>query len=88
MAKRSKGTMSKRSRQLGKNNKQLTPNDYIKTFEVGERVVLDIKPLHKIPHPRFLGQAATVTEKRGKGYMVRLQGGKLLTVSAVHLKRA
>jgi len=67
----------------------LTVNDYTKTFEVGDRVVLSIRPLHKIPHPRFFGRPAVVLERRGNGYMVELTGmNKQLTVSAVHLQKA
>ena len=89
--KRSKGTLSTYTRRL-KAERKLTANDFIKDFEEGERVVIDVQPYYKegMPHPRYNGRVARVVEKRGSHYVVLIKDGskeKKLISHPVHLKK-
>ncbi len=91
MVKRPRGTLSKRSRRI-KSKRRLTPKDYIKEFNIGDKVVIDIKPAYKLggfPHPRYRGRVGTVKEKRGECYIVEIKDGrstKQLIVHPIHLE--
>ncbi len=63
----------------------------LQTFEVGDRVHIDIDPaVHKgMPHPRFQGRTGVVIGQRGRAYLVRVRDGnsyKTLFVRPEHLK--
>lgn len=63
----------------------------LQTFEVGDRVHIDIDPaIHKgMPHPRFQGRTGFVVGQRGRAYLVRVRDGnsyKTLFVRPEHLK--
>ena len=63
----------------------------LQTFDVGDRVHIDIDPaVHKgMPHPRFQGRTGVVLGKRGRAYLVRVLDGKsykTLIVRPEHLK--
>jgi large subunit ribosomal protein L21e len=63
----------------------------LQTFEVGDRVHIDIDPaVHKgMPHPRFQGRTGVVIGQRGRAYLVRVRDGdsyKTLIVRPEHLK--
>ena len=82
--------LSKRSRRL-KKERQFTINDFVRTFKVGDRVVLDIQPYYKsLPHPKFNGRVGVVEAQRGKAYVVRIRDGdaeKRLICLPIHLKK-
>jgi len=63
----------------------------LQTFEIGDRVHIDIDPsVHKgMPHPRFQGRTGVVVGKRGRAYLVRISDGdsyKTLIVRPEHLQ--
>jgi len=63
----------------------------LQTFDVGDRVHIDIDPaVHKgMPHPRFQGRTGVVLGKRGRAYLVRVldrKSYKTLIVRPEHLK--
>ncbi|PSN84422.1 50S ribosomal protein L21e [Candidatus Marsarchaeota G2 archaeon ECH_B_SAG-F08] len=62
----------------------------LKTFSIGEKVVIKIEPsVHKgMPHRRFQGKVGIVKEKRGRAYVVEVSvkpQPRLITVRPVHL---
>ncbi|MFB6217470.1 MAG: 50S ribosomal protein L21e [Candidatus Aenigmatarchaeota archaeon] len=86
----SKGKMSGTRDRMKKKGKN-TPNEYLKEFEKGERVKIDINPSSQrgMPHPRFNGQVGEVIEKRGNGYVLKVterNAEKEITVKPEHLK--
>ncbi len=87
----SKGKMHGTRRKLKKDG-DVSPNDFLKEFENGEKVQINIEPSSHggMPHPRFQGQIAEVEGKKGASYRVKLaEGGKkkILNVNPEHLKR-
>ena len=93
MVKRSGGYLNKYSRKL-KAKRRLTVNDFIKSFEVGDKVYIDPVPYYKrgqIPHKRYKGKVGVVVEKRGNAYVVEVKiGGKVFKpiILPLHLRAA
>jgi len=63
----------------------------LQTFEIGQRVHIDIdSAVHKgMPHPRFQGRTGVVIGVRGKAYLVKIRDGglyKTLIARPEHLK--
>jgi large subunit ribosomal protein L21e len=63
----------------------------LQEFEVGQFVHIDIEPsIHKgMPHPKFQGRTAQVTEKRGSSYVLKIREGskyKTVIVRPEHLQ--
>ncbi|MFP4115662.1 MAG: 50S ribosomal protein L21e [Candidatus Aenigmatarchaeota archaeon] len=86
----SKGKMHGTRRKL-KKKKDVAPNEFLKDFEVGRKVQIDIEPSsHKgMPHPRFQGRIAKIVDKKGSAYTVKFKEGqkeKRLNVRPEHLK--
>jgi len=83
---RTRGTFRKHVRERG-----LPPvTRFLKTFEVGDRVIIRIESSepHGMPHPRYQGRVATVRAQVGRSYLIAfLDGGKEKQVIAhpVHL---
>lgn len=83
---RSRGTFTKEVREKG-----LPPvTRYLRSFEVGEKVVVRIEPSdpHGQPHPRYQGRTCTVVARSGKAYRIAfLDGGKRkeLIATPIHL---
>ena len=83
---RSRGTFTKEVRERG-----LPPvTRFLRTFEVGDRVVVRIEPSDPRgqPHPRYQGRTCTVVERRGRAYVIEfLDGGKRkeLIAKPIHL---
>jgi len=93
--KRSLGKMSKRSRLLRRrvSESKLGITKLIKTFAIGDRVVIDHKSSYfgGMPHPRYRGKLGIVTGKRGEAYIVEVKvysSKKKLIVPPVHLEKA
>ncbi|HDN74300.1 50S ribosomal protein L21e [Archaeoglobales archaeon] len=64
---------------------------FLQTFEVGQRVHIDIEPASQkgMPHPRFQGRTGLVIGRRGSAYLIRIRDGgkdKTLIVRPEHLK--
>jgi len=93
MVKRSKGYLNKYSRRL-KAKRKLTVNDFIKDFQVGDKVYIDPVPYYRagqIPHKRYRGRVGTVVGVRGNAYIVEVKlGGKTFKpiILPIHLKPA
>ncbi len=87
---RSLGKMSKRSRALGHAARKLTVPGLISGYSLGDRVAIDSQSKYSgMPHPRYRGRTGTITETRGKAYVVRIRDGNMmknLVVPPVHLR--
>ncbi len=64
---------------------------FLQTFDVGQRVHIDIEPASQkgMPHPRFQGRTGVVIGQRGRAYLVQVRDGgkmKTLIVRPEHLK--
>jgi len=87
----SKGKMHGTRRKMRKRG-DVSPNDFLKEFEIGESVQLDIEPSsHRgMPHPRFQGKIGKVVDRSGDSYRVKLKEGnkeKEMNVKPEHLKQ-
>jgi len=90
---KTRGLRNRSRHKLRKNPRQrgMQPlGSLIRSYEVGDRVVVSIDPsVHKgMPHPRYHGMVAIIKERRGRGYVVTLREGKktkALTVRPEHI---
>ena len=78
MVQKSKGPRKKTRSLLRKGIREKTPiTKYLQEFKVGDKVI--IKPessSHRgMPFKRFFGRCGTVTDKRGKSYIVKIKDG-------------
>ena len=92
MVKRPKGYLSKTTRKL-KAKRKLTPNDFMRSFDIGQKVIIKPQPYFKsaIPHRRYRGRAALVTGKRGFCYVIEFKDGnkpKKIVAHPLHLINA
>ena len=81
----------RRTREKLSKNTRITVNQYMKTFEIGDRVAITIESASKgsMPCRRFQGLTGKVLSKRGRGYFVEIRdGGKMKKVLTTpeHLK--
>ncbi|EET90339.1 MAG: Ribosomal protein L21e [Candidatus Micrarchaeum acidiphilum ARMAN-2] len=94
MTKKSSGLLSGRTRNLARHHMPSATSirDYIKDFQIGERVAIVPKGnFGNIPHPRYKGKIGEVVERRGKAYVVQIKvmnATRKLVVPAVHLEKA
>ena len=94
MTKRSHGLFVGKTRHLARHHmpSELSVNDHIKKFEVGQKVAIVPKGnFRDIPHPRYKGRIGTVIEKRGSAYVVDvsiMSAHRTLIVPAIHLEKA
>ena len=70
----------------------VTPSRLLGTFDVGERVVVDIHPSVQEgrPHRRFNGKVGVIVGRQGRAYVVEVTDGgkkKKLIVAPIHLRR-
>ncbi len=90
MVKRSRGFFSKANRKM-KMKRKITVNDRLKTFKIGEKVIIKAVAEHSTaPHRRYHGKAGRVVEKRGSAYVVEIKDGgkvKKIITTPVHLKK-
>jgi len=74
--------------------KGLVPLGYLlRNYNIGDKVMIAIEPsAHKgQPHRRYHGRLGTITERRGRAYVVQVKdGGKIRRIIAdpIHLKPA
>jgi large subunit ribosomal protein L21e len=90
MVKRSRGFFSKTNRKI-KAERRMTVNDFLRTFEVGDRVLIKPAPRHlAMPHRRYWAKVGVVVEKRGRAYVVEVKVGKStkkIITYGFHLKK-
>ncbi len=70
----------------------VTVTRYLATFQVGQRVVVDIHPSIQEgrPHHRFNGRVGVVVGKQGSAYLVKVRDGekeKVIISLPIHLRR-
>ncbi|MBI5223948.1 hypothetical protein HY990_06020 [Candidatus Micrarchaeota archaeon] len=91
MVKSSKGALSRRTRTL-KGKSIITVAQYVKKFDVGQKVVITPKARGGgLPHLRYSNKHGIIVEKRGQSYVVvvdDLNMKKKIVVGPVHLKVA
>ena len=78
MVRATKGFRRSTRRKLKKSLRhKFKPEDYLKEFNIGEKVVLVPNPSsHKgMPFPKFKGKVGDVTGKRGAAYIVKIMVG-------------
>lgn len=89
MVRNSRGFLSGNTKKLRRKKRQ-TISDIIKLFSVGDKVVITIQPERAgAPHLRYQGRIGTITEKRSRGYVVKVKDGnkvKNLIATAFHLR--
>jgi len=94
MVSRNSGKGGRHNRnKLSRHRERTTVNQLLETFEVGDRVIIDIDSSTQdaMPHPRWQGKEGEVKVIRGDCYEVEIKdGGKKKTsvTSSAHLKRA
>ena len=90
MSKKTKGYRCKTRRKLKKNS--LTHvTDFMKEFNVGDKVLIKIDSSVQTghPHPRFNGRSGIISGMQGNSYLVDIVDitkKKTLIVSPIHLK--
>ncbi len=91
MVKSSKGALSRRTRTL-KGKSSITVAQYVKTFEVGQKIVITPKARGGgLPHLRYSNRHGIIVEKRGSSYVVEvgdLAMKKKVVIGPVHMKLA
>ncbi len=85
---KSRSFLSKTPRERG----MPSPSKFLKQFDVGDKVVIDVEPSVRrgMPHRRYQGKVGVVVGKRGSAYLVDVKIGnkvKHLIVLPVHLKK-
>ncbi len=62
----------------------------VASYRVGDTVAIDSQSKYSgMPHPRYRGRTGTITDTRGKAYVVQVQDGNMskdLIVPPVHLR--
>ena len=91
MVKRSKGTLSGRTRKL-KGKSRVSVANAVKTFEIGSKVIITPRARRAgLPHLRYANRHGIVVEKQGQCYVVEIKDyekRKKVIVGPVHLKLA
>jgi len=68
----------KRTREKFRRSRKTPINEFLKNFEIGEKVVIDINSSSAkgMPFRRFQGLIGKIVEKRGKAYLLEIKDGK------------
>jgi len=91
MVQKSRGPRRKTRKKM-RLEKKATVNQILQTFEIGDKVHVDLQPNVKnkgYPYISYNGLTGEVIEKRGNAYMVRIRDKnalKKLILKPVHLK--
>ena len=94
MSKSGRGFRARTRRKFKKEHKaKFTVERYLREFEPGQRVMIDVEPssTKNIPHYRYKGKIGQVVRKRGQSYVVAVKLGnkeKTLMLRPEHLKQA
>jgi len=64
---------------------------WLYTYEIGEKVVIDIDPTYitTAPHRRYQGKVGTIIGKRGRAYLIEIYLGskrKIIITTPDHIK--
>ncbi len=92
MAQKTDGQRNKTRKKLSKHARDKdTITSHLKTFKEGDKVRIDVDPsIHRgIPDPKFHGKTATVTDRRGRAFIVEVDDRgktKELTAYPSHLE--
>jgi len=80
----------RRTREKFRRTERVPVNRFIKQFNIGDRVVIDIiSSSETMPFKRFQGLAGKIVEKRGRAYLVEIKDGnkaKIIMTKPEHLK--
>ncbi|MBC5792600.1 MAG: 50S ribosomal protein L21e [Nanohaloarchaea archaeon] len=93
MAQKSHGSQQGARKTLSKDSDHTTTiNDRLKTFEEGEKALIQINPsvTEGRVHTRYHGKTVEVTGERGDAYQVEFEDGgktKILYIQPVHLEK-
>jgi large subunit ribosomal protein L21e len=93
MTRKSKGTFTRRTRNIVRHHKLsvLNVSSQIKRFGVGERVAIIPKSNYRdAPHPRYKGKIGTIVGERGSAYIVEISvmgTRRKLIVLPLHLEK-
>jgi large subunit ribosomal protein L21e len=91
MVKRSRGSLSKSTKQ-SKKTRKLTVSDISRKFKLGDKVLL--RPTHVVegrPPARYRGKHGEIVEVRGNSYIVEIKDGgkkKRFITSSVHIAQS
>jgi large subunit ribosomal protein L21e len=82
----------KRTREKFRRSRKTPINEFLKKFEKGDKIVIDINSssVRGMPFKRFQGLSGKVLEKRGKAYLLEIKDGKKLKkiiASPEHIKK-
>jgi large subunit ribosomal protein L21e len=75
----------RKTREKFRRTGKVSINKFIKQFNIGDKIVIDIESssLNGMPFKRFQGLAGKVIDKRGRAYLIEVKdGGKTKTVIA------
>ena len=87
MVRKSYGKM-RGTRNKMKFEKKLRIADYMKEYNLGDKVHVDFTSMENLPHPKFQGLTGEIIGKRGRAYMVRVRDinkFKVIMLKAQHL---
>jgi large subunit ribosomal protein L21e len=67
-------------------------NEYLRKFEVGDKVVIDINSASQkgMPFKRFQGLSGEIVQKRGRAYILKVKSGdalKTIVSNPEHIKK-
>jgi len=82
----------RRTREKFRRSVRTSVNEFMKEFEVGDKVVIKINSSSEsgMPFRRFQGLCGEVVEKRGRAYVLKIKDGdktKKIIANPEHLKK-
>jgi large subunit ribosomal protein L21e len=81
----------RRTREKFRRTGRVSINNFIKHFNIGDRIVIDIESssLNGMPFKRFQGLSGKIIEKRGRAYLIEIKDGnktKTVISNPEHMK--
>ena len=82
----------RRTREKFRRSVRTSINEFLKEFEIGDKVVIDINSSSEggMPFRRFQGLCGEVVDKRGRAYVLEIKDGdktKKVIANPEHLKK-
>ena len=82
----------KRTREKFRKSRRTPINEFLKRFEIGDKVFIDINSssVKGMPFRRFQGLSGKIVEIRGRAYLVEIKDGKkvkTIIANPEHLKK-
>jgi len=82
----------RRTREKFRRSVRTSINEFLKEFEIGDKVVIDINSSSEsgMPFRRFQGLCGEVVEKRGRAFVLKIKDGdktKKVIANPEHLKK-